>query len=128
MSDQQQRTQWALDLFHSFVKSWTPPAIQATLLTPSGAARQVIDAIRAIAPQADDTRRVGWAVFARRHDTEYSRERPSGWVHTMVSAVFEEPAQATNALAYIVKRDAENVAKGGERGVHFVICEIQEIP
>ena len=31
MSDQQQRTQWALDLFREFIRNWTPMATHAQL-------------------------------------------------------------------------------------------------
>lgn len=122
VSDQAQRTQWALDLFREFIRNWAPMAMQSILTDDRDGSdnpgQKVRRAIRNIAPQADDTRRVGWAVFKREHDREYSRERPSGWVHTMVSAVFEEPAQATNALAFLKSKSTD----------HFVICEIQEIP
>jgi hypothetical protein len=116
MSDQKQRTQWALEQFAGFVRAWTPTGALPQVLQ---ARIPVENAIRAIAPQADDTRRVGWAVFKREHDTEYDRERPSGWVHTMISAVFENPVQADNACRSRRKRYPDQT---------FVICEIQEIP
>jgi hypothetical protein len=122
---QQQRTQWALDLFGEFVRDWVGPAARSAYVATALAGtspspfERVADAISAIAPTPDNSRRVGWAVFKREYDTEYSRERPSGWVHTMVSAVFEEPEQATNALAFLRAKHLTN---------NFVICEIQEIP
>lgn len=117
MSDQQQRTTWALDLFVGFVKAWTPPAMQASILGWDGAASKVGDAIRAIAPKDDGKTRIGWAVFSKRQDRDYDRERPSGYVYAQESAVFENPVQADNAHKACVKR-------GGE----YIICEIREIP
>jgi hypothetical protein len=103
MSDQKQRTQWALEQFAGFVRAWTPTGALPQVLQ---ARIPVENAIRAIAPQADDTRRVGWAVFKREH-------------HTMISAVFENPVQADNACRSRRKRYPDQT---------FVICEIQEIP
>lgn len=119
MSDQQQRTQWALDLFREFIVAWTPAAMREQLLgSEKRSAHGVREAIKAIAPKDDGVATVGWAVFKREHDTDYDRERPSGYVHTIASAVFEDIAQADNAQAY---RAARN---DGE----YIICEIREIP
>lgn len=54
MSDQQQRTQWALDMFHSFVLSWTPPSARPLLFQLGGDIPKVLDAIKAIAPTPDN--------------------------------------------------------------------------
>lgn len=130
MSDQQQRTAWAVEKFRDFVKAWTPPAARRQLLHDGAAMRvdldaelrdgeRVINAIKAIAPKDDGKTHVGWAVFKREHDNEYLRERKSGLIHTMISAVFEDPAQADNACRSQRKRQPDQ---------HFIICEIREIP
>lgn len=118
MSDQQQRTQWALDLFKGFVRTWVPLGAQA-LVSVDGANKQVEDAIRAIAPKDDGTATVGWAVFKREQDRDYDRERPSGWVHTQVGAVFETMTQVGNVRDSCAKKDPTG---------HYIICEIREIP
>ena len=126
MSDQAQRTEWALELFRGFVKAWTPPSVLNMIMDERGVegwidsrpGEQVIAAIRAIAPEPDDSRRVGYAVFRKDFDTEYQRERPSGFIYTIVGDVFENLAQAQNVLEY---------CKTEREGEH-VICEIQQIP
>jgi hypothetical protein len=116
MSDQQQRTQWALDLFQGFCSTWSPPGAR---IASHEARRQVEDAIRAIAPKDDGTATVGWAVFKRENDRDYDRERPSGWVHTQVGAVFETMTQVANVRDSCAKKDPTG---------HYLICEIREIP
>lgn len=107
----------ALRAFDEFVGAWVGPAAQRYVFasgnTHADRVRQTIQAAAA----TDHSRRVGWAVFERAHDTDYDRERPSGYVHTIASAVFEDVGQAQNALGYIeTKHDGE-----------FVICEIGEV-
>lgn len=114
MSDTAQRTQWAIDQFASFVRTWTPTGA-LPLVIPSRV--PVENAIRAIAPHDDGTATVGWAVFKREHDDQYDRQRPSGYRHAMISAVFEDPVQVDNAYRSCVK----------SRPGTFVICEIREI-
>jgi hypothetical protein len=116
MTDQRQRTQWALDRFRSFVEKWTPPGAWS----PSSGDRALIEnAITAIAPRPDDTP-IGYGVFRREIDADWDiRQRPSGFVHTLVSAVFDKPAQAENAHQGTCKRHPDQ---------HFIICEIREIP
>lgn len=118
MSDQQQRTQWAVDMLRSFVGVWVAPGARA-LPPVKGAVEMVENNIRAIAPKGDDTARVGWAVFKRDHDRDYDRERPSGYVHTLIGAVFENPAQATNAQQACYSKHPEGT---------YIVCEIREIP
>lgn len=79
----------------------------------------VVDAICAIAPKDDGKATIGWAVFRRERDTDYDRERPSGWVHTQVGAVFETMGQVGNVLESRQKKDPTG---------HYLICEIREIP
>lgn len=124
MTDQQQRTQWALDpldLFREFIRTWTPLATQSTLTDDgySNAGSMLREAIKAIAPKDDGKAHVGWAVFKRERDTDYDRERPSGWVHTQVGAVFETMTQVGNVHQSCQKKDPKG---------HYLICEIREIP
>lgn len=115
MSDQKQRTEWALSLFGGFVETWTPTGA-GPLIVPARA--RVEQAIRDIAPMPDDTGRIGWAVFRREHDRDYDRERPSGFVHTMISAVFETTTQAHNAYTSRVDR--------GD-GHRYLVCELRAL-
>jgi hypothetical protein len=91
MTDQQQRTQWALDVFASFVRMWTPPvAVEQVHIS----AASVDTAILQIAPKADNEP-IGYGVFKREIDADWDiRQRPSGFVHELVSAVFDKPAHA----------------------------------
>lgn len=118
MTDQQQRTQWALDRFRSFTREWVASAAQELTVHANDAAT-VVRAIEAIAPKDDTTAHVGWAVFKRERDADYDRERPSGWIHTQVGAVFETMTQVSNVHASCVKKDPTG---------HYLICEIREIP
>lgn len=122
MTDQQQRTQWALDRFRQFIVDWTPAATRQQLLDTALAystAEQVRSAIRAIAPKGD-TEPMGYGVFQRQIDVTYNhRDHPSGYVHTLTSAVFDKPAHAENAHKGATKRHPEN---------QYVICEIREVP
>jgi hypothetical protein len=78
----------------------------------------VISAIRAIAPK--NTEPIGYGVFHREIDADWDiRQRPSGYVHELVSAVFDKPAQADNAHQALVQKYPDR---------HYVICEIREIP
>lgn len=116
MSDQQQRTQWAVDRFRSFIHAWTAPASRSELVVDEV---QVLTAIRDIAPKGDADP-VGYGVFRREIDADWDiRQRPSGWVHTLISAVFDKPAQAENVHASQTKKHPDQ---------HFIICEIREIP
>jgi hypothetical protein len=120
MTDQQQRTQWALDLFAGFIRQWTPAAMHEHLTDriPSDG-ENVRAAIRAIAPK-DGNPPIGWAVFQRHIDTGYDiRQHPSGYLHTLTSAFFDKPAHAENAHQGASKRHPEN---------QYVICEIREVP
>ena len=57
-----QRTQWALDLFRSFIESWAPPAMHEHLIDDdNNSGERVRSAIRAIAPETDEARLVGWS-------------------------------------------------------------------
>lgn len=117
MTDQQQRTQWALDRFRSFVNMWVAPGV--TSMQEVIAARDRVDeSIRAIAPK--DNPPIGWAVFQREIDADWDiRQRPSGFVHTLTSAVFDKLGHAENAHQGASKRHPEN---------QYVICEIRELP
>lgn len=120
MSDQQQRTQWALDLFQNFIRSWVAPAMQGHLMdNDDNGGEKIRRAIKAIAPKDDGKAHVGWAVFKRERDTDYDRERPSGWVHTQVGGLFETMTQVGNVLESRRKKDPKG---------HYLICEIREIP
>lgn len=116
MTDQQQRTQWALDVLLGFIRKWTPEAAR-----PAMASDEVTlnAAIVAIAPR-DVSEPIGYGVFRREIDADWDiRQRPSGWVHTLISAVFDKPAQAENVHASQTKKYPDQ---------HFIICEIREIP
>jgi hypothetical protein len=113
-----QRTALALREFADFITDWTPPAARGQFGPGNNAAEQVRQAIRAIVPDPDELPLVGRAVFKVEHDSDYDRERPSGFVHTMISAVFENPTQADNAYLSRVKR--------GDG--HYIICEIRQLP
>lgn len=120
MTDQQQRTQWALDLLQSFIREWTPQAVRREMFDRfTGPAQQIRSAIAAIAPTEDDKAHVGWAVFKQEHDREYRREWPSGFTHTQVGVVFETDYQVANVLAGCKTKDP--------KGEYF-ICEIRRIP
>ena len=98
----------ALHAFDEFVGAWVGPAAQRYVFAPGNThADRVREAIKTAAA-TDHSRRVGWAVFKREHDAEYDRERPSGYVHTMVSAVFENLAQAQNATLSAKRRNDEH--------------------
>jgi hypothetical protein len=106
----------ALRAFDEFVGAWVGPAAQRYVFAAGNThADRVREAIQAAAA-TDTSRRVGWAVFKREHDTDYDRERPSGYVHTVVSAVFESLAQAQNAHEYCT----------GKHDGDYIICELQE--
>jgi hypothetical protein len=119
MTDQVQRTAWALDQFEGFVAEWTPPATLPHLIdNDDNPAEMVRRAIRAIAPPAPGTRLVGYAVFGQKPD----RERESGFEHIAISAVFDDLAQAQNAYDFAQ-------SKGEVAGCkYFVICAVQQIP
>jgi hypothetical protein len=120
MSDQQQRTQWALDLFDGFVRGWTPPAAQEFAPTLAVDMVRVNDAIRAIAPKNDSKTVIGYAVFRREIDATYDiRDYPSGYRHSIVGAVFDRLMHAENVHRSQCKTHPEN---------QYVICEIREIP
>lgn len=96
--------------------AWVGPAAQRYVFASGNThADRVREAIKAAA-QTDDSRRIGWGVFRKALDTTYDRDRPSGFVYTLVSAVFE--FVPTNALEYCRQK------KDGE----FIICEITETP
>lgn len=114
MSDQKQRTQWALDVFAGFVRIWTPDGALA-LVTEAQAT--VAAAIRAISPLGHDEP-VGWAVFRRELDTTYNhRDHPSGYVHTIISAVFDKPGQADTVYQSVTRKHPAQ---------EFVIGEIRQ--
>ena len=105
----------ALRAFDEFVGAWVGPAAQRYVFVSGDTnADRVRQAIQAAA-QTDDSRRIGWGVFQRALDTTYDRDRPSGFVYTLVSAVFE--FVPTNVLEYCQQK------KDGE----FIICEITEM-
>lgn len=114
------RTAWALSVFDGFLHAWTPTAMHQRLTDDDSDGARVRAAIQAIAPRDVEDRRLGWAVFSKTPDTDYDRERPSGFVYHLVSAVFENEAQAHNALEYWRDRTASDAAPD------FVICEITQ--
>lgn len=114
MTDQTQRTVWALQQFQSFVDRWTAPAMQEFLQDDI---LHVKDCIRLIAPPYENPV-VGYAVFGQRPD----HERESGFEHVAISAVADTLGQVQNAYDYAV-------SKGDAKGCdHFVICAVQQIP
>jgi hypothetical protein len=116
MTDQQQRTQWALDLFHSFMLTWTPPGAHG-LMKFSDADGVVTDAIRAIAPPGHGEC-IGWAVFKREIDADWDRrQHPSGYVHTQVGVVFDKPEHAANVQIGQAKKYPDQ---------EFVVCELRQ--
>jgi hypothetical protein len=117
MTDQQQRTEWARERFASFVEKWISPAARE-LAAIADDAYAVLRAIKAIAPKDEAERHVGWAVFKREIDATYNhRDHPSGYIHTMISAVFD--SIPTNAYESQRKKHPDQ---------EFIICEIREIP
>src|SRR4051812_35852309 len=121
MTDQQQRTQWALDTFRSFATSWAPRVMMEDLTSPWHSAIETVNrSIRAIAPKDDSKAIIGYGVFQREIDADWDiRQHPSGFVHTLISAVFDKPHFAENAHQGASKRHPER---------QYVICEIREVP
>ena len=114
MSTTIQRTDWALELFTGLVTTWTPPALREYLAQDD---ERVRSAIRAIAPETDEARHTGWAVYQRTPDLTYDRERPSGLIYTQIGVIFERLEQAQNVLESCRrKRDGD-----------FVICELKRV-
>jgi hypothetical protein len=63
---------------------------------------------------------IGYGVFRREIDADWDiRQHPSGFVHTLTSAVFDKLGHAQNAHQGASKRRPER---------QYVICEIREIP
>jgi hypothetical protein len=121
MSDQQQRTTWALDMFESFVQRWTPAAAHPHLAKGKASEAEVVrSAVYAIAPKDDSKAVIGYGVFQREIDADWDiRQRPSGYVHTLISAVFDKLDHAENAHQGACRRHPDN---------QYVICEIREVP
>lgn len=135
MTDQAQRTTWAVQRFESFVNAYTPPAMQ--VYCRDGIAN-VQRAIRAIAPPMV-SRVVGYAVFAEVPD----RERDCGFEHIAISAISETLAGAENVMAGNIKRaekylsippqERERQLLGGsvvrlDEIDRYVICAVQQVP
>ncbi len=111
MTDQQQRTQWAIDIFNGFVQSWVPPAVSRGLWTkrnPVNDDERVRTAIRDIAPIPDADAHIGYAVYKQDPDLTYNRDRPSGFIYTQVNVLISQS-----------KKYPDN---------HYVICEIRRVP
>jgi hypothetical protein len=135
MTDQAQRTAWAVQRFESFVNTFTPPALQVYCRDDIIAVRR---AIRAIAPgQAAQV--LGYGVYAQVPD----RKRASGFEHIAICALSETLAGAENVFEGRIERakkilaqppiDRERQLADGSlvrldelRG--FVICQVQQIP
>lgn len=119
MTDQQQRTAWALQLLEGFVDTWTPLGAQPHLLDELDKIRR---AIHAIAP-AEQTTGLGYAVFGLRPET-LERKRESGFETVVVSAVFDQPP--TRALESSI--EGEPWPSGVREGLRFFgICQLQQI-
>jgi hypothetical protein len=113
MTDQAQRTAWALEQFNSFVNSYTPPAMWVHCRDGIEHVRRTV---RAIAPAADGPL-VGYAVFAQRPD----RKRESGFEHIAISTVFDDLASAQNAYDCAASKGVVEGCK------YFTICAVQQI-
>lgn len=118
MTDQAQRTAWALQQFESFVGNWAPPVMQAQAAPNdlSNEVEHVVRAIRSIAPPQTHPL-VGYAVFGQLPD----RKRDSGFEHIAISATFDELGQAQNAYEHA---KSKGVVAGCD---YFVICAVQQV-
>jgi hypothetical protein len=123
MTDQAQRTAWALQLLEGFIQRWVAPAMQEHLLdNDTNDGEQLRRAIRAIAP-AEQVDRLGYAVYGLKPETR-ERRRESGFEAVVVSAVFDKPPTA--ALESSI--EGEPWTHGVREGLRFFgICQLQQI-
>lgn len=101
-----------------FITDWVGPAAARVFYEPgNNSYNRLRESILKLAESRTTTERVGYAVFSRVIDMEYDRDRPSGFVHKIASAVFEKPGMAENVIEYWSEADC-----GGK----YIICEILE--
>lgn len=104
----------ALAAFDEFIAAWLGPAAQRYVFASGNThADRVREAIRKVAKADEDDRRIGYGVFSKTPNIK----RESVYDYELISAVFDDLAQAQNAHEYASKN------RGGE----FVICTIQQI-
>jgi hypothetical protein len=115
MTDQAQRTEWALQQFAGFVEAWAPPAVQNDERLVADV-QHVMRTITAIAPIGDAVPVLAWVVVSQRYDAKTK----SRFKYEVVTAVFEDIAQAQNAYESCLERRSE-------RGVKYFICALREV-
>ena len=135
MSDQDQRTTWAVQQFTGFVNTFTPPAMQVYCRDEIAKVRA---AIRAIAP-GPEASVLGYGVYAQRPTIE----RDSGFEHIAICALSDTLAGAERVMDGTVERAKKVLAKPPaerERQLAdgslvrldelrgYVICSVQQIP
>jgi hypothetical protein len=118
MTDQAQRTAWAVQLFEGFVNAYTPPAMQIHCRDQIDAVRRAIRAIGVAEPIG-----LGYAVYGLKPETR-ERRRESGFETVVVSAVFDKPP--TSVLESSI--EGEPWTSGVREGLRFFgICQLQQV-